>query len=63
MTSGVQQGSVLGPTCFVIFINDIDDVLNLVSGFVYKFADDTKYVRVVIDDKDEAMQANINEMK
>ena len=52
-----------GPTCFVIFINDIDDVLNLVSRFVYKFVDDTKYVRVVIDDKDrEAMQANINKL-
>ena len=56
--SGIPQGSVLGPILFVIYINYLPDVI---SSYVYMYADDTKIFRVNGDDGDaDSLQRDLD---
>ena len=58
VASGVPQGSVLGPLLFLLYVNDLPDV---VSCPVKMFADDTKLFSGVSTDSDAAaMQRDID---
>ena len=58
--SGIPQGSVLGPILFVIFINDLPDV---VQNSVKLFADDAKLYSPVADkDNINGMQQDVKRL-
>jgi len=61
VTSGVPQGSVLGPILFIIYINDLD--CELISK-IGKFADDTKMCKSVNNIADmKELQDDLNKLE
>ena len=60
VTSGVPQGSVLGPILFVVFVNDLPEVT---SSTAQMFADDTKLYRHVDTIEDQQhLQKDLDEL-
>ena len=60
VSSGVPQGSVLGPTLFIYFINDLPTV---VTTLIKIFADDTKAYNRISNFKDhEELQFTIERL-
>ena len=60
VTSGVPQGSVLGPLLFILYVNELPEIIQSQCKL---FADDTKLFRRISSAKDcEVLQSDLNKL-
>ena len=60
--SGIPQGIILGPIIFVIYINDLAEVVK--CGNTYLFVNDTKILQQIITKEDALqLQSDINSLQ
>ena len=53
VTSGVPQGSILGPILFLLYVNDLPDAIS--SSTIATFADDTKLFQCISCEADSSL--------